>query len=179
MMMCTGEHWCSLNTSVHHIQKQFTAPTFRNFLSASSILKMRAVRCYWKHVIPTLTLLVHRLQNLRESSKFQDSAQQDLHISTATHTPQNANHLVFILSFIIYASYVTEVADQFLQHISVYFCNNVYFTHIFNLLNELNGCDTVITAYGTCQHEKRASCTNWSPLMCTVSKSAPFPAMWT
>jgi hypothetical protein len=74
--------------SVHHTQEQSTAPTFRNFLSASSNLKMKAVRCYWIQVIPALTLLVHRLQNLRESSKFQDSAQQDLHTSAATHTTQ-------------------------------------------------------------------------------------------
>ena len=38
---------------------------------------------------------------------------------------------------------------------------------------------TVTRAHGTCQPEKRPSCTNWSPLMCTVSKPAPFPAMWT
>ena len=78
--------WSSHFSTSH--SKQSTAPTFRTFLSASSILKMRAVRCYWTHIIPTLTLLVHRLQNVRESGKFQDSAQQDLRISTATHTTQ-------------------------------------------------------------------------------------------
>jgi len=96
-----------------------------------------------------------------------------------THTRQNASHLVFILCFVIYAFYVTEVVDQFLQHFSVYFCNTVYLTHTSHHLKQLNSCDRVIRAYGTRQPEKRPSCTNWSPLMCTVSKSAPFPAMWT
>jgi len=105
---------------------------------------MRAVRCHWKHVTPTLTLLVHRLQNLRESGKFQDSAQQNLHISTATHTTQNASHLVVIVCFVIYAFYVTEVVDQFIQHINycllLYHC--VFCTHSFNHLKELNSCDS-------------------------------------
>jgi hypothetical protein len=55
------------------------------FLSATKILKMEAVRCYWTYTIQILTLLVHRLQNLREGT-FQDSAQQHLQISTAVYT---------------------------------------------------------------------------------------------
>jgi hypothetical protein len=109
---------------------------------------MRAVRCHWKHIIPTLTLLVHRLQNLRESGKFQDSAQHDLQISTAkhthTHTTHNASHLVFTVCFVIYVFYVTLVVDQFIQHINycllLYRC--VFCTHSFNYLQELNSCDS-------------------------------------
>jgi hypothetical protein len=61
-------------------------------------------------------LLVHSLQTLWESDTFQDSAQQDLQISTAI-TPQNAHHILFILSFRIYVSYITAVL-QVVNHTS-------------------------------------------------------------
>ena len=50
----------------------------------------------------------------------------------------------------------------------------MYLTHTFNHLNELNSCERVLRAYRTCRPEKRISCKNRSPLICTVS-NLPLP----
>jgi hypothetical protein len=55
-------------------------------------------------------MLIYRLQNLRESGTFQDSAQQALHTSTAVHTTKSI--FCSFSALLIYASFITEVINQ-------------------------------------------------------------------
>jgi hypothetical protein len=114
IMMCINKEWYSPNTtgliphrshipynhdlhiSAHHIEKRFTAVTFKNFCQCYLDPKMGSLRCYCTYIIKILILLFYRLQNLKESGAFQDSAQQAVQTSTAVHTtnPSFVNSLL-------------------------------------------------------------------------------------